>query len=152
MNVLLKTRCNKGHLIVYDDRVSVELHSLGIHNENSLPYSQVTGCDVKTNYAEVPFLSKGLATLTVFALGDQKIVASLITVKDAKKAKELIDERLGKKTILLMYFENNLRYDYKLGFGTGDLGYPIRLINDIGASKNALVEMSSNELESKKIM
>jgi len=46
MNILLKTRCTKGHLIVYEDKVSIELGGFGVHNENSLPYSQITGVEV----------------------------------------------------------------------------------------------------------
>ena len=37
--ILLKTRCTKGQLVIYEKKVSIELITLGIHNENSLPYS-----------------------------------------------------------------------------------------------------------------
>src|SRR5258706_6822106 len=94
--VLLKSRCTKGHLIVYEDKVSIEMSVLGSHNENSLPYSQITGCEVKTTMAEIPLLSKGAATVKIYGLGDQKLEASLVILKDAKKAKELIDQRIGK--------------------------------------------------------
>jgi len=50
-----------------------------------------------------------------------------------------------------MYFEDQLRHDYNLGFGTASLAYPVKLINDIGQAKNGSVEMSSSELESKKL-
>jgi len=60
------------------------------------------------------------------------------------------DEYNDKRTILFMYFEDQLRYDYKNGFGTAGLAYPIKLINEVSASKKGSVEMSSNELESKK--
>ncbi|MBI2593259.1 SHOCT domain-containing protein [Candidatus Daviesbacteria bacterium] len=96
MNILLKTRCTKGHLIVYEDKVSIEMSLLGSHNENSLPYSQITGCEVKTTMAEIPILSKGAATVKVYGLGDQKLEAPFVTLKEAKKAKELIDARVGK--------------------------------------------------------
>lgn len=98
MNMLLKTRCTKGHLIVYEDRVSIELGGFGVHNENSLPYSQITGCEVKTTMAEIPLLSKGAATVKIYGLGDQKLEAPFVILKDAKKAKELIDARIGKGT------------------------------------------------------
>ena len=47
-----------------------------------------------------------------------------------------------------MYFEDKLRYDYKNGFGTASLAYPVKLIGEIGQAKNRSVEMSSSELES----
>ena len=96
MNPLLKVRSTKGHLVIYEDRVSLELIMLGSHNVNSLPYSQITGCEIKTTMAEIPLLSKGAATVKVFGLGQQKIEAPFVILKDAKKAKELIDARIGK--------------------------------------------------------
>ncbi|MBA3723945.1 MAG: recombinase family protein [Candidatus Levybacteria bacterium] len=53
-----------------------------------------------------------------------------------------------KKLILFMYFEDQLRYSYKEGFGTASLAYPVRLINEIGQAKNDSVEMSGSEPES----
>lgn len=61
------------------------------------------------------------------------------------------DEYNDKRTILFMYFEEELRYDYKLGFGTAGLAYPIKLINEVSASKNGSVEMSECDSESKKV-
>lgn len=96
MTQLLKTRSTKGHLIIYEDRVSLENSMLGVKNENSLPFSQITGCEIKTTMAEIPILSKGAATVKIFSIGNQKIEAPFVIVKDAKKAKELIDARIGK--------------------------------------------------------
>lgn len=45
-----------------------------------------------------------------------------------------------RKTILLMYFNDQLRYDRNLGFGTASLDYPINLIAEIGNSKNRNVD------------
>ena len=61
------------------------------------------------------------------------------------------DEYNDKRTILFMYFEKELRYDYKLGFGTASLAYPVKLINEMGQAKNGSVEMSGCEPESKKV-
>ena len=47
-----------------------------------------------------------------------------------------------------MYFEDKLRYDYKMGFGTASLAYPVSLINEIGQAKKSGVEMSGSEPES----
>lgn len=91
MNILLKTRCSKGHLIVYEDRVAIEHSTLG---DNSILFSKVTGCQVQVKAAAIPILSKGLATLKVFTQGNQELVADLVTVADAKKAKELIDSKI----------------------------------------------------------
>ena len=59
------------------------------------------------------------------------------------------DEYNDKRTILFMYFEDKLRYDYFRGFGTASLAYPVALITKKPPVKEASVEMSSNELESK---
>lgn len=95
-NQLLKTRCTKGHLVIYEDKVAIEMNVLGSHNENSLPYSQITGSQVKTTYAKIPLISKGAATVTIYGLGEQKLEAKFVLLEDAKKAKELIDARVGK--------------------------------------------------------
>ena len=92
MNILLKTRCSKGHLIVYEDRVAIEHSTLG---DNSMLFSKVTGCQVQVKAVAIPILSKGLATLKVFTQGNQELVADLVTVADAKKAKELIDSKIA---------------------------------------------------------
>lgn len=95
MNYLLRTRCTKGHLVVYEGKVSLELNMPGVHNENSLPYSQVTGVDLNTTMAAIPILSKGKATLTIYSKGDQKLEAKLVDLADAKKAKEIIEAKLS---------------------------------------------------------
>jgi site-specific DNA recombinase len=64
------------------------------------------------------------------------------------------DDYNDKKTILFMYFGDNLRYDYHEGFGTANLTAPLRLINTIKddqkSSSTESVEMSDNESESEK--
>ena len=61
------------------------------------------------------------------------------------------DEYNDKRTILFMYFEDKLRYDYFQGFGTATLAYPLALITKKPPVTGARVEMSSNELESKNL-
>jgi len=95
MDYLLKTRCTKGYLVVYENKVSLELQSLGVDNESSLPYSQITGVEVKTTMAAIPILSKGKATVTVFSKGDQKLIAGMVDLKDAKRIKEIIEEKIA---------------------------------------------------------
>jgi len=60
------------------------------------------------------------------------------------------DEYNDKRTVISMYFEENLRYDYFRGFGTTTLAYPVSLITENRPLRSGSVEMSSNELESKK--
>jgi hypothetical protein len=94
MTILLKTRCNKGQLVVYDDKVAIELKMLGTHSTNSMLYSRITGVEVHTTMAKIPLLSKGMATVIIFGTGDQKLEAGLVNLDDAQKAEQLIQERL----------------------------------------------------------
>lgn len=52
------------------------------------------------------------------------------------------DDYRDKKTILFMYFEEKLRYNYQDGFGTAGLAYPIKLINDLEQAKTTSVDIS----------
>jgi site-specific DNA recombinase len=81
-----------------------------------------------------------------FGTASEKVFNALKKPLDMWKS----DEYNDKRTILFMYFEDQLRYDYKLGFGTTGLAYPIKLINEIGQAKSSNVEMSSSELECEK--
>jgi hypothetical protein len=94
MTQLLKTRCTKGFLIVYDDKVAIELKVLGTHKTNSMPYSRITGVEVNTTMAKIPLLSKGAATVKVFGQGNQVLEAGFVNLDDAKKAEELINSKL----------------------------------------------------------
>jgi len=60
------------------------------------------------------------------------------------------DEYDLKRTILFMYFEENLRYDYFSGFGTTTLAYPVSLITENRPLRSGSVEMSGSDPESKK--
>ncbi|OGM29422.1 hypothetical protein A2801_02280 [Candidatus Woesebacteria bacterium RIFCSPHIGHO2_01_FULL_41_10] len=91
---LLKTRCTKGHLVVYEDKVSTELGGFGVKNENSLLYSQITGVEIKTTMAKIPLLSKGVATVKIFGKGEQVLECGMVNLDDAVKAKELIESRI----------------------------------------------------------
>jgi len=95
MDVLLKTECQQGSLVVYDNKVSIELHSLGVSKENSLPFSQITGVEVNTTMAAIPILSKGYATVKIFSKGNQELKATMVALKDAQKAKEFIESKIG---------------------------------------------------------
>lgn len=89
-------------------------------------------------------LGKQLYTSEQFGTASKKVFNTLKKPMDMWKSDEYDDKR----TILFMYFEDKLRYDYKLGFGTAGLAYPVKLINEIGQAKNTSVEMSGSEPES----
>lgn len=93
MNPLLKTRCTKGFLVIYDDRVAIELKLLAAHKTNSMPYSRVTGVEVNIIMPKT-FLSPGAATVKIYGQGNQKLEANLVKAEDAKKAELLINDRL----------------------------------------------------------
>lgn len=60
------------------------------------------------------------------------------------------DNYNDKRAILFMYFEDKLRYDYKTGFGTTSLAYPISLITKKPPVKEASVDkdqISWNRIE-----
>lgn len=92
-------------------------------------------------------LSKRKYTSGEFGTATEKVFNTLKEPVSMWKSEEYNDKR----TILFMYFENQLRYDYKTGFGTAGLAYPIKLINEVSASKNSSVEMSESDSESKKV-
>ncbi len=96
MGTLLKTRCQQGSLIIDEDRVTIELKLLGSFKSNSLSYKQITGVEVKTTIAAIPILSKGYATVKVYSVGDQKLEATMVVLKDARTAQELIESRIDK--------------------------------------------------------
>ncbi len=89
-------------------------------------------------------LGKQLYTSEQFGTASNKVFNTLKKPMEMWKS----DEYNDKRTILFMYFEDKLRYDYKLGFGTAGLAYPVKLINEIGQAKSTRVEMSGNEPES----
>lgn len=60
------------------------------------------------------------------------------------------DSYKDKQTILLMYFEQPLRYNYEDGFGTAQLARPIELINGFVSEQNPIVEMEGFEPSSGK--
>ncbi len=95
MEPILKVRCTKGNFVIYQDKVAIELKGWGVNNVNSLPFSQITGVELKTTYASL-FGKGGMAKLTVFSVGNQKIEASIAPLSDAKKVEELIRNKLGK--------------------------------------------------------
>lgn len=95
MKILLKTRCNKGQLVIYEDRVSIELNALGVSNSNSLSYKQITGVEIKTTMAAIPILSPGYATIKIYGTGEQKLEVGMVKLADAKKAEDIIRTKIA---------------------------------------------------------
>lgn len=90
---LLKTRCTKGFLIAYDDKITIESPSVfGNKNVATLLYNQITGVEIKLSKMS-PFAS----TVKIFSLGNQMLEASLVKTPDARKFEELVIGRIGKK-------------------------------------------------------
>jgi hypothetical protein len=85
---LFRTRCTKGHLVVYDDKVAIELKGMGVDNSESLKREQITGVDVNTTTASL-FGLGGSATVTINGTGDKSIEAKMVKIKDAQKIREL---------------------------------------------------------------
>lgn len=86
---LYKARCTKGHLVIYDDKVSIELKAMGVDNSESLERSQIVGVDFKTKVASLFGLGGG-GTLTINSTGGKSLVADMVKMKDAQKIKELL--------------------------------------------------------------
>ncbi len=89
-------------------------------------------------------LDKKPYTSEEFGTASNRVLNTLKNPMDMWKSDDYIDKR----TILYMYFEGQLRYDYKMGFGTASLAYPVKLIGELGQAKMPLVEMSGSEPES----
>ncbi len=99
---------------------------------------------VKTEDQIEQSLLKQSYTPEQFGTASEKVFNTLKKPVDMWKS----DNYNDKKAILFMYFEEELRYDYNLGFGTASLAYPVKLISEIGQAKNGSVEMSGYEPES----
>ena len=90
--ILLKTRCTKGHIIIDSNKVSIEMHLLGYHQTNSLAYKQITGVETKMTQPDI--LGLGQATIKIFSAGNQTLIAERVKLSDARKAEELINSKL----------------------------------------------------------
>ena len=95
MHQLFKTRCTGGQLVVYDDRVAIELKALGVDNSKTLFYKNITGVEVKIQAVKIPFISGGAAKLIIHSTGSQKLEGGFIKVDDTQKAKALIENKLS---------------------------------------------------------
>ena len=88
-------------------------------------------------------LNKKKYTSVEFGTASNRVLDTLKNPMDMWKSDDFTDKR----TILFMYFEGQLRYDYERGFGTDGLAYPVNLIKNLGQAKNGSVEMSGSEPE-----
>lgn len=86
---LFRTRCTKGHIVIYDDKVSVELNALGIVNSETIQRNQITGVDVKTTHASMMGFG-GAGVVTINSTGDKSVEARMVKLKDAKRIREML--------------------------------------------------------------
>ncbi|HSW88010.1 MAG TPA: recombinase family protein [Candidatus Saccharimonadales bacterium] len=93
---------------------------------------------------EMAKIGKRKYTSEEFGTASERVLNTLKKPMSLWKSEDYNDKR----TILFMYFENELRYDYKRGFGTAGLAYPVNLISQLGQAKNRSVEMSMSDIES----
>lgn len=96
MDILFKTRCTGGHLIVYPNKVAIELHSFGVDKVNSINLKEITGVELKTVSAGILGIG-GIATLTIHSTGNQKLEAKMVKLKEAKQAEEIINNLISNK-------------------------------------------------------
>lgn len=87
-------------------------------------------------------LKKNLYSDKDFGTATEKVFNTLKRPMEMWKS----DDYNDKRTILFMYFEDKLRYDYFKGFGTAILAHPIELINKNPAVKRDSVETDWSEL------
>lgn len=97
MEPIFKTKCSKGSLTLYSDRIIIENKTLGLLNSETLNINQITGIRVQTTVAPILF-SQGAAKLTIFSKGEQKLVAQLVPCKDAVIFEEKLNNILLKNT------------------------------------------------------
>ncbi|HRN90065.1 MAG TPA: hypothetical protein PK543_00040 [Candidatus Saccharibacteria bacterium] len=88
---LFKTRCTKGHLVIYDDKVSVELNSLGVDNSETIQRNQITGVEIKTTHSSLMGFG-GVAQILINSTGDKSIEVKMVKLKDARHIKSLLSE------------------------------------------------------------
>ena len=98
MSVRLKARTTKGFLMIYEDKVSIELKALGHHTANTLQKEQITGIEIKTTMAPMPILYAGAATVTIHGTGNQTLKAPFVKLPEAKKAEELVLAMISHKS------------------------------------------------------
>ncbi len=91
MNMLFKTRCTKGFLVVYEDKVALELNLLGTHDTETLSIKQISGIKVKTVIGSLLGIG-GSANITIYGTGNQELQANLVKLQDAKKAEQIIND------------------------------------------------------------
>lgn len=114
-------------------------------NEELVPEYEEEIKKIKQRKVEIEkALNKKQYTAEQFGTAAEKVFTTLKQPLKMWKS----DDYSDKRTILLMYFNDQLTYDYKTGFGTVSLDYPIKLIASIGSTKNGSVEMSGCEPES----
>lgn len=88
-DLIFKTRCNKGHIFIYPDKIVVGFDHLGTEKSETIMRNQLAGVDIKTVSARL-FGIGGIARVTFNSTGGKSIEAKMVKLIDAKKVKELL--------------------------------------------------------------
>ncbi len=124
----------------YVERVPKVDDSLAAMYEDKIKELQKKQAKAETDLKKEPYSSEA------FGIASEKVFNTLKNPLIMWQSDNFNDKR----AILFMYFEENLEYDYNLGFGTVNLTRPIGIINELGQANYGNVEMSGIEPESKK--
>lgn len=90
---LFRTRCTKGHLVIYDNRVALELKVLGIIKTESLSRSQIAGVDIQTTMAPLFGVKySGAANVIINSTGGKTLEAKMVRMKFIKEIQSLLGE------------------------------------------------------------
>lgn len=96
MKELLRVRCKQGKLVIYEDRVSIELKSIFTNTAQTLFLNQITGVQVVTKITSVLGMG-GANDVIVYGTGNQKLEASLVGGKDSKQVEQIINQLLAQR-------------------------------------------------------
>jgi len=80
---IMRTRSAQGHLIITDTAIIIELAVPGAGHRDVLMRQFLTGVDVKTVFITA-------ATITFYGQGQQKLVATMVKAKEAKRIQALL--------------------------------------------------------------
>jgi len=141
-------RRQKAHGELEESKVGIEAYLKLLRKTNDDELRVLYESEIKKLRKQQVEIEKNLGkqqyTSEQFGTATEKVFNTLKKPVSMWKSPDYNDKR----TILFMYFEDQLRYDYKMGFGTEGLAYPIKLMADIESAKNGSVEMSGSDPES----
>ena len=90
MPELVNTRCQQGKLIVTDSHIIVELYNI---KSTTLARANFTALDVKWSMFGIPFLVDSRSNLTFHGAGGERVEATMVKTKDAKRIRSILTGR-----------------------------------------------------------